>query len=84
MYSYHRELYSYVLFLKARKMGLPLHYSAQKIEADSGYAYYTDKSDKQSFIKFKDRKYCIEKKGNKLIESNRQEEILDYIKTDIS
>ena len=83
--SINRELYSYVLFLKARKKGLNVYYNADYTDSAEKYAYYNNKQNEQIQVIFKDREgvgFCyIARKidGTEVIYYDTIEGILDYV-----
>lgn len=59
--SINRELYSYVLFLKARQQGLKVSYNAEYSDNTEKFAYYDNKQDEQVQVVYKDKEdvgYC--------------------------
>ena len=85
--SINRELYSYVLFLKARKMGLNVRYHADYTDGAEKYAVYTNKQDKELHVVYKRRDddtgyvYIIkELDDTEVIYYDSMESTLDYIK----
>lgn len=53
--SINRELYSYVLFLKARKMGLKVNYNAEFTDNAEKFAYYDNKQGEQIQVVYKSK-----------------------------
>ena len=85
--SVNRELYSYVLFLKARKMGLNVRYHADYTDGAEKYAVYMNKQDKELHVVYKRRDdetgyvYIIkELDDTEVIYYDSMESTLDYIK----
>lgn len=59
--SINRELYSYVLFLRARQQGLKVNYNAEYTDNTEKYAYYDNKQDEQIQVVYKNKDgvgYC--------------------------
>ena len=83
--SVNRELYSYVLFLKARKNGLRVYYKADYSDGAEKYAYYKDHQDEQIQIVYRKKPhvgYCyIAKKtdGSEVIYFENLDQMLDYV-----
>ena len=53
--SINRELYSYVLYLKARKMGLKLNYAATSSDNADKYAWYTNNEGEVIHVLYKNK-----------------------------
>lgn len=87
--SINRELYSYVLFLKARKKGLKVNYKAEGTDNAEKYALYDNKQGEQIQIVYKNKAdigYCyIAKKvdDTEVIFYNTLDGILDYVEKTI-
>lgn len=87
--SVNRELYSYVLYLKARKNALQVKYHAEYTDGAEKYAYYTNKQGKQVFVEYKKRENVGYIYVAKMIEDtevfccNSIADMLDYIKKTI-
>lgn len=83
--SINRELYSYVLFLKARQQGLKVNYNAEYTDNAEKYAYYDNRQDEQIQVVYKNREnvgYCyIAKKTDdtELIYYTDLDGMLDYV-----
>lgn len=83
--SINRELYSYVLFLKARQQGLLVSYKAEYTDNAEKYAYYDNKQDEQIQVVYKNKEnvgYCyIAKKADdtELIYYTDLDGIFDYV-----
>lgn len=83
--SLNRELYSYVLFLKAQQQGLKVKYNAEYTDNAEKYAYYDNKQDEQIQVVYKNKEnvgYCyIAKKTDdtELIYYTDLDGILDYV-----
>lgn len=83
--SINRELYSYVLFLKARQKGLKVNYNAEYTDNAEKFAYYDNKQDEQIQVVYKNKEdvgYCyIAKKADdtELIYYTDLDGILDYV-----
>lgn len=83
--SINRELYSYVLFLEARKKGLNVFYYADCTDNAEKYAYYNNKQNERIQIVYKHKEdvgyaYIVTKNDNiELIYYNTLEQILDYV-----
>ena len=87
--SINRELYSYVLFLKARKKGLNVHYYEEYTDNAEKYAFYNNKQDEQIQVIYKEKEnvgFCyIARKtdGTEVIYYETLEGILDYVEKTI-
>ncbi len=83
--SINRELYSYVLFLKARQQGLKVNYNAEYTDNAEKYAYYDNRQDEQIQVVYKNKEnvgYCyIAKKTDdtELIYYTDLDGMLDYV-----
>ena len=83
--SVNRELYSYVLFLKARKMGLSVNYNAEFTDNVEKYAYYENKQGEQVQVVYKNREdagyvYIAKKTDDtELIYYDSLDLMLDYV-----
>ena len=83
--SINRELYSYVLFLKARQQGLKVNYNEEYTDNAEKFAYYVNKQDEQIQVVYKNKEnvgYCyIAKKTDdtELIYYEDLDGILDYV-----
>lgn len=88
--SINRELYSYVLFLKARKMGLKVNYNAEFTDNAEKFAYYDNKQGEQIQVVYKNKDdvgyVFIAKKTDdtELIYYDSLEMILDYVDKTVS
>lgn len=87
--STNRELFSYVLFLKARQNGLNVNYKEECTDNAEKFAYYDNKQNEQIQVVYKDRAgtgYCyIAKKpdNTEVIYYNELEDMLDFIEKTI-
>lgn len=83
--SINRELYSYVLFLKARKMGLKLNYAATSSDNADKYAWYTNNEGEVIHVLYKNKSnkgYCYiarKEDGTERYNNKDQDLMLDYI-----
>ena len=83
--SINRELYSYVLFLKARKMRLKVNYNAEFTDNAEKFAYYDNKQGEQIQVVYKNKDdvgyVFIAKKTDdtELIYYDSLEMMLDYV-----
>ena len=83
--SINRELYSYVLFLKARKMGLKLNYAATSSDNTDKYAWYTNNEGEVIHVLYKNKSnkgYCYiarKEDGTERYNNKDQDLMLDYI-----
>jgi len=83
--SINRELYSYVLFLKARKMGLKVNYKAEFTDNAEKFAYYDNKQGEQIQVVYKNKEdvgyaYIAKKTDDtELIYYDSLEMMLDYV-----
>lgn len=83
--SINRELYSYVLFLKARKMGLKLNYAATSSDNADKYAWYTNNEGDVIHVLYKNKSnkgYCYiarKEDGTERYNNKDQDLMLDYI-----
>ena len=83
--SINRELYSYVLFIKARQSGLKVYYNEDYTDNAEKYAYYDNKQGEQIQVVYKSKDgigYCyIAKKTDdtEVIYYDSLESMLDYI-----
>ena len=87
--SINRELYSYVLFLKARHKGLNVSYKAEYTDNAEKYAFYENNQGEQIHVVYKNKAnhgYCyIAKKmdDTEVIFYDTLEGILDYVEKTI-
>lgn len=88
--SINRELYSYVLFLEARKKGLKVKYHADYTDGAEKYAVYTNKQDKEIHIVYKNNadisKYVFMAKeidDTEVIYYETMDGMLDYLEKTI-
>lgn len=88
--SINRELYSYVLFLEARKKNLDVKYHADYTDGAEKYAVYTNKQEKEIHIAYKKKaainKYVFIAKeidDTEIIYYESMDGILDYIEKTI-
>lgn len=84
--SINRELYSYVLFLEARKKGLNVKYHADYTDGAEKYAVYINKQDKELHVVYKKKDdatgyvYIVkEMDDTEVIYYDTMESTLDYI-----
>jgi len=83
--SINRELYSYVLFIKARQSGLKVYYNEDYTDNAEKYAYYDNKQGERIQIVYKNKDgvgYCYIAKrtdDTEIIYYDSIEAILDYI-----
>lgn len=83
--SINRELYSYVLFLKARKRGLKLNYAATSSDNTDKYAWYTNNEGEVIHVLYKNKSnkgYCYiarKEDGTERYNNKDQDLMLDYI-----
>ncbi|MBR1711334.1 MAG: DUF262 domain-containing protein [Clostridia bacterium] len=83
--STNRELYSYVLFLKARKQGYKIFYREDYTDGAEKYAYYTNHQGKEIQIVYKKKEnvgYAFiarEMDGTEVIYHQSMEAMLDHI-----
>ena len=83
--SINRELYSYVLFLMARKQGLFVCYNEDYTDNAEKYAYYTNKQNEQIQVVYKNKEnvgYCyvaMKTDDTEIIYYENLEAMLDYI-----
>ena len=83
--SINRELYSYVLFLKARKMGLKLNYAATSSDNADKYAWYTNNEGEVIHVLYKNKsnkgyRYIARKEdGTERYVNKDLDLMLDYI-----
>lgn len=87
--SVNRELYSYVLFLKANKLGLHVYYHEDFTDGAEKYAYYNNKQGERIHIIYKNKDCigysCIAKKvdDTEVIYYDSLDAMLDYIEKTI-
>lgn len=87
--SINRELYSYVLFLKARKLGLEVGYHEEYADNAEKFADYKNKQGEQIQIVYKNKEnvgFCYIARridGTEIIYYEDMKEILDYVKKTI-
>lgn len=83
--SINRELYSYVLFLKAIKMGLKLNYAATSSDNADKYAWYTNNEGEVIHVLYKNKSnkgYCYmarKEDGTERYSNKDLDLMLDYI-----
>ncbi len=83
--SINRELYSYVLFLKARQLGLQVSYNAEYGDNTEKYAYYDNKQGEQIQVVYKSKEgvgysYIARKTdGTEVIYYTNLDGMLDYV-----
>lgn len=82
--SINRELYSYVLFLKARQMGLSVNYQEEFTDSAEKYAYYENEQGEQVNVIYKNQgdmgTYIAKKRDDtELIRHNSLESMLAYV-----
>ncbi len=83
--SINRELYSYVLFIKARQSGLKVYYNEDYTDNAEKYAYYDNKQGERMQVVYKNKEnvgYCyVAKKTDdtEIIYYDTLESMLDYI-----
>ncbi len=83
--SVNRELYSYVLFLEARKQGLAVNYRADYTDNAEKYAYYEDKQNEEIHVVYKNKEnvgyvYLAKKLNDaEVIYYDSLEGMLDYV-----
>lgn len=83
--SINRELYSYVLFLKARKQGLDVNYNEGYTDNAEKYAYYENKQGEQIQVVYKNKEgagccyIARQTDGTEMIYYEELEQILDYV-----
>ena len=83
--SVSREYYSYVLFLKARKRGLPVYYHADYTEASEKYAWFEDSDGTRIRILYRNpdetcwRFLAYREEDSAPVFDGSLEEMLDYI-----
>lgn len=83
--SINRELYSYVLFLKARQSGLKVYYNEDYTDNAEKYAYYDNKQGERIQVVYKNKDaigYCYVAKrtdDTEIIYYDTLETMLDYI-----
>lgn len=88
--SINRELYSYVLFLKARKMGLKLNYAATSSDNADKYAWYTNNEGEVIHVLYKNKAnkgYCYiarKEDGTERYINKDLDLMLDYISQNIN
>lgn len=86
--SINRELFSYVMYLKARKNGLNVHYHSDSTVSAEKYLYYVNRQDKEIRVVYKKEQeynpyyfYVIE---NECVTTyGEMDNILDYISKNI-
>ena len=84
--SVSREYYSYVLFLKARKRGLPVFYHADYTESSEKYAWFEDSNGARIRILYRNpdgtRWRCLayREEDSSSVFDGSLEEMLDYIR----
>lgn len=83
--SVNRELYSYVLFIKARQSGLKVYYNEDYTDNAEKYAYYDNKQGERIQVVYKNKDgigYCYVAKrtdDTEIIYYDTLETMLDYI-----
>lgn len=83
--SINRELYSYVLFIKARQSGLKVYYNEDYTDNAEKYAYYDNKQGERIQVVYKNKDaigYCYVAKrtdDTEIIYYDTLETMLDYI-----
>ena len=86
--SINRELFSYVMYLKARKNGLNVHYHADSTVSAEKYLYYINRQDKEIRVVYKreqeNSSYCFYVIENEYVTTyGEMDNILDYISKNI-
>lgn len=81
--STNRELYTYVLFLKAREKGLSLEYHSDYTDGAEKYAQYIDKNGQEVHVLYeqKDESYCyVARNSEGELYQGNIDQMLDYVK----